>query len=239
MKEFDFERAWRDVAKPEFTELMQVAAFQNVLLFAETPDARACQRGPYPMVDWPSDGGELRAAIEALSDEELSRAAHAVYFYGHWGLSKHVKSMHEDGFYWKLSAWCDEVLCKRHNMDPRNKGNANLYVSKVVRNGVLEVRFESRDYFGRREIGPAIGPVIIQLTASTWWRRLRKPKRNREFGFGSANREEGAAFDYFEGTKDDQKALAELEEMQVNTRREVPAWWSKWENIVARFQIER
>lgn len=76
--EFNFERAWRDLARPEFLALPKAV---RGLYLASRADSVDWFQGEDLDIPFPD---ALRAAFEPISSYDLAVAAHVTYFWGHW-----------------------------------------------------------------------------------------------------------------------------------------------------------
>lgn len=113
MREFNYERAWRELAKPRFDNLApglrdlfyQVRAASGELASVPQdavnpfPDTEVCRA--------------LVAEFDKFSSEELSEAACVIYYYGHWGYTKEGKEAQIGGAYWRFQRLADHVVIKR------------------------------------------------------------------------------------------------------------------------------
>jgi hypothetical protein len=79
-KEFNYKRAWRELARPAFAKLSKEV--RDLLDFV-IKDCRDCRQGPDLNVPWPDD--DLKARFMAIPSRELAVAARTIYFWGHWG----------------------------------------------------------------------------------------------------------------------------------------------------------
>lgn len=170
MKQFNYKRAWIEMAVPAFEALTS----EVVTLIAETVAVSAdlSQKEDLDM-PWP-DG--LRAEFEKIDSLELAKAARAVYQIGHWkpffrevtlfdlpeGSS--IGSAYRDatrlvvtGGYWKFSNYADQVLTERLGF-PRLRGSGGKRgTSHVVIEGALRACLSTEDLWTWEEIGWAVG----------------------------------------------------------------------------------
>jgi hypothetical protein len=142
--EFNFVRAWTELAKPEL-----IALSSKVVDLLIQTDELAADLSQLPNLSMPWPPG-LRDGFEALSDLELAQAARVIYCYGHWGSGKDVAPLQSKGTYWKFSRYADQVLCKRLDVSANHKNENGI--SFDITQGCLRVCAEGRDFWTWREI---------------------------------------------------------------------------------------
>jgi len=108
MKEFNYQRAWKEFVKPEFDKLS--ATIQGLL--AQT---RACvdslaQNGNGLVGQTP----ELVAAFDTVPVEELAWASKVIYYYGHLASNRECQ---EGGLCWKFEKLADASIINRQKVD--------------------------------------------------------------------------------------------------------------------------
>lgn len=169
MKEFNYSRAWWELALPAWNALPE-AAKNLALLVAD--DCGDCLQLESLDTEWP-EKGKLRLTMEGLKSEVLAVAAHTVWAMGHWcpGPSRALfddaqnkdalalgKRLQATGGYWKFANYCDQILRARLNLSPRNV--SHIGVSFAIHEGVLRVCWNHRDGWQWTEVGWA--------TMQTW-----------------------------------------------------------------------
>ena len=113
MREFNYQRAWREWAQPRFDKLSPElrALFTDVL--AATDDLHTVPQKyetPFPDTE---KGNALAVAFSKFGSEELAEAACVIYYYGHWGYTAEGKESQKGGAYWLFQRLADHVTIKR------------------------------------------------------------------------------------------------------------------------------
>ena len=188
MKQFDYRRAWFELAGPLYDRLPDhVRAL--LARVAETSVALV-QRDDYTMA-WPDDAGALRAAFAALPSDLLAGSARVVYYVGHWQPSgADAESARQvpgpsSGATWKYSDYADQVLRDRLGVRARGPGTgAHLEIHE----GVLRVCYSARDLWTWAEVAPATedgrtfaehAAESVQLAAREAFERGRRRSHRR------------------------------------------------------------
>lgn len=134
MKEFNYQRAWKEFVKPEFDKLSatvkgllaQTAACVNSL----AQDKSLALVGQTP---------ELVAAFDAVPVEELAWASKVVYYYGHLASNRECQ---DGGLYWKFEKLADASIINREKVDSSKPlstpGLVAMHDSKVKMDKALE-----------------------------------------------------------------------------------------------------
>lgn len=191
MKEFNFERAWNELAVPAWKKLPEAARNLALLVAADCGDCRQLESLD---TEWPKEG-KLRLTMEGLTSEVLSVAAHTVWALGHWcpGLLLNGeeppanvllgKRLQKTGGYWKFANYCDQILRARLNLSPRNV--SHIGVSFAVHEGVLRVCWNHRDGWQWTEIGWATMQTWDRAQAafprSTLEKKLQEAKGDKKY----------------------------------------------------------
>lgn len=148
MKTFDYETAWKELARPAFDALPEPVR----ALYARTcEESRPFHQDRALNVIWPAT--VLRAAFDATPAPELAAAARAAYFCGHWKPDREPFLGANTGATWKFSDYADQSLRARFNVSNDDR----IGTAKVVRilEGYVRVCFSTPDLWTWKEIGPA------------------------------------------------------------------------------------
>jgi len=105
MKEFNYERAWREYVKPEFEKLSGMVH----LLFVQTATV-VDSLGQARDLSLVGQTPELVAAFDAVPVEELAWASQVIYYYGHLAPDRTAQS---GGLYWKFQKLADASIINR------------------------------------------------------------------------------------------------------------------------------
>lgn len=146
MPQFDFVAAWREVANPAYLALPQ-----NLRDLFETVRevAKDLQQDKNLDMPWPEG---LKSQFDEIPAEELSKAAHVIYCWGHWG----GMDSSSGGAYWKFSRYADQSLRPRLGMDPSSTWeDPPRGLSFKVCDGLLRLCYSSRDLWTWTKIGLA------------------------------------------------------------------------------------
>lgn len=132
---FDYKRAWREEAAPKLLSL-PISSLQ--LVWRTHTEAKGIRQRRDLSLDWPNTG--LRADFVAMSNEELSYAAHVVACEGHWhpGYKDWLKPLTKDGTYWRFAAYADEIL--RSNLGIKTISDVKGFTLEILE-GKLRVGF--------------------------------------------------------------------------------------------------
>ena len=111
MKEFNYKRAWNELAYPRYCQLSKDVRKLFELVQSTCGDQR--QNSSLGM-DWPD--GDLEQRFYHVPSEELARALHVIYGLGHWDYDKtegeeYVRDNH--GAYWKFQYFAKQSLTER------------------------------------------------------------------------------------------------------------------------------
>ncbi len=154
MRTFDYAAAWRDVARPAFNALPESV---RKLLARVAEECRELHQGPDLAMVWPNDGGELRAAFDAIPDEDLAWGARVIHDTGHWypGNGRGVELPgREHGAHWKFSHYADQRLRVRVLQRPEADREHGAGLSWAVLEGTLRLCYTSRDMWTWAEVAP-------------------------------------------------------------------------------------
>jgi len=112
--EFNFVRAQREWAYPRWLELSD--AIKALYVRVQRECAGLSQNHSLGM-DWPADGS-LKAAFDAIPNDELIEAQDVIYYLGHWD-AKENKDLQfprdKCGGYWKFQKYARQSLVERPN----------------------------------------------------------------------------------------------------------------------------
>lgn len=124
---FDFRRAWRELADPEYRKLPERMRELHKRVDFECAglDQLNDLSMPWPKVK-PGEleqSPSLREAFEAQTSEDLAVASRVVWSYGHWmpGGSPRPRSR-QTGSTWKFAMYCDQILTLRLGVEAAAKG---------------------------------------------------------------------------------------------------------------------
>lgn len=81
MSEFNFRRAHREWAQPQFARLSVQVRLALQMVIAQ---ADKLQQNKSLDIDWPADNPQLKEAFDAIPVDELGKASRVIYYYGHW-----------------------------------------------------------------------------------------------------------------------------------------------------------
>lgn len=148
MTQFNYVRAWQEMAKPAFENLPSDIHKLVQRVFVEGAEL---QQKPDLTMSWP-EGSDLRKEFGCYASEDLAKASHIVNCYGHWapGLRKQLhlddigyqnalnraSALQNVGTHWKFSHYCDQVLRDRCDL-PRDMEGAG--VGYLIMQGFLRI----------------------------------------------------------------------------------------------------
>lgn len=152
MKEFDFVKAWSEVAYPAFLSLPQ-----NIRdLFWETHvKADGIVQDESLDLPWPENDIEFKNKFIEISAEELAKASRAIYWFGHWGFNLCSRA----GSYWKFSMYADQVLRNKLWQTETSKTNIETGWGLQVHQGFLRANLSAPNFWVWEEIGLATDKV--------------------------------------------------------------------------------
>ena len=130
--DFNYRRAWHELARPAFRCLPA-----NIRDLYELVRADYCHlvQGLNLDVVWPQYPG-LRNLFEDLDSEYLAQAAAVIHNYGHW-----MCDGNDGGAHWRFSNLADQVLRQRLGLGRDGKGRLHF----VVVEGALRFCHDTRD----------------------------------------------------------------------------------------------
>jgi hypothetical protein len=158
-REFNFQKAWEEIAKPNYDQLPQVFKDAYQLVATKYRDLR---QNPDLDVDLPDDVRELVSGQTTL---QIAIAAHTIYFWGHWGHCTKA-TVHYPGVapkeieadMWLESAIKDyiklmneygepsgEIRTERHHNGPTDGTGAYWKVAKML-DRILRERLKNVDH---------------------------------------------------------------------------------------------
>lgn len=115
MREFNYRRAWTELAKPAVEalspELKRLWERTRELSVAGKLDKCDSPRSPESF--FPEDEPEFRRDFAAIPSEQLAAAACALYYYGHWSFGEEGNSRADAGAYWRFEKLADEITLSR------------------------------------------------------------------------------------------------------------------------------
>jgi hypothetical protein len=154
--QFDFRRAWNEVAKPAFDALPQNLRDLYERICVECKDLH--QESGTLNMPWPGDDpirwpyGSLRAVFDAVDAEWLAQAARVINCYGHWSPSGHVQA--GGGGTWKFSNYADQILRERCGMNVVCAGKYKTSgITYQIHEGLLRVCYEDPHSWWWHEVG--------------------------------------------------------------------------------------
>jgi hypothetical protein len=160
MKQFDYKRAYAELAEP---------AWKGLQLDVQALVSRVCVTAANVGQDpdtldtvWPVDehgNNALKAAFSVIPSDQLARASRAVFSAGDWasGTDEGLK-LQEAGAYWKFSSYCDQVLRERLELPPRGtKHGDGAHIE--VHEGSLRLCVSTPDSWTWTDVGPATSAV--------------------------------------------------------------------------------
>lgn len=132
---FDYKKAWREEAAPRLLSL-PVSSLQ--LIWRTHTEAKGLRQRRDLSLDWPNT--DLKAAFLAMSDDELSYAAHVVSCAGHWhpGYKDWLKPLTKDGTYWRFATYANEILYL--NLELKKPSSIHGFTLEVIE-GALRVGY--------------------------------------------------------------------------------------------------
>lgn len=135
---FDYERAWKELAKPGFDSIIENSDVKE-LLDTITEHCKELRQDAKTLdLPWPEGLKEkfLRERFERIDTPTLALASFMVYNYGHWMPSNQTE--HRSLETWRFSNFADQILRKRLKIE-REIGVYSLALgySFVVDHGLL------------------------------------------------------------------------------------------------------
>lgn len=163
MKEFDYSRAYEELAEPAWKALpvdVQSLIERVIVTAANVKQDRATLDTQWPV----NEHGvhTLKIAFAMIPSDQLARAARAVYFSGHWAAASTGDEgvrLQEHGAYWKFSSYCDQILRECLDLpsaDDRTRGSGTW---QEVHQGYLRLCVSTPDSWAHYDIGPATQEV--------------------------------------------------------------------------------
>lgn len=152
MKEFDYAKAWRDLAAPA------VAALSPAMLDLYAATVAADEAEPIRQDSacdciWPA--GDLRDRFRAADPDELATAARAIYFFGHWHPGKVDGAEpligRKAGATWKFSHLADQTLREHYRVGRSVNRGAGLMIFE----GQARIGYASPYTWTWQDIAPA------------------------------------------------------------------------------------
>ncbi len=181
MKEFNYKRAWRELARTEWEQLPPPV--RDLVWRTNEESANLVQNENLDM-PWPRSN--LRECIEMIGAAYLAHASRVVHDFGHWAPSKKLQEdlfddlrllddaikLQTNGGYWKFSNYADQVLTAKLGLVRDRNAKVRINPDKpnpsvAVHEGIIRVGFSSADTSTWSEIGWA--------NETTWKRILSVP----------------------------------------------------------------
>lgn len=174
MSDFDYERAWIELAMPQFEKYIltsipwQRAITEYKRLHTQDPSLfiQDKQSLDIPLTPVASILEPLRLMDPML----LALGTHINYFYSHWCPAKRAiqareltDHIHPSGS-WHLSNLIDQHLCTTLTI-PRNRTGAASHRSIACHEGFIRLCFSTSNYWTWENIGPAC-PLILDLLSA-------------------------------------------------------------------------
>lgn len=146
--DFDYKRAWKELAEPEFKKLPDVVH----KLYHNIHDHYShCQQDRDCDLPWPDD--RIKTVFDSIDLSVLARASRVIYFYGHWG-----SGLENNGAYWRFSLWADQTIRRKLALDESSVTGvfraARYNISLAIREGYLRVCRSTKASWTWEEIGP-------------------------------------------------------------------------------------
>lgn len=158
--DFDYRRAYKEIAEPAFEVLPQ-----NVRDLYERicKDFKAAQQDKNTDMPWPegtddNSVSDLWQRFDGIPDDILAMASRVIHYFGHWKPSG--VGGDSTGAYWKFAHWADQTLARKCGL-PEFQGRAKDRdgISYQVNDGFLRVCFSSKDEWLWEELGIATKPM--------------------------------------------------------------------------------
>ena len=178
MKQFNFERAFDEAAKPAHDYLHPAVKFLFILVKDNCADLVQSEDLSMP---WP-DNDFVKASFTKLSDELLAGGARVVYSAGHWAYADYnlafadggpeYKLKHflqDSGAYWKFSNYADQILRERMDIVRDNTSNG---MSFNIIEGMIRVQVSTKNSWNWIEVCLATSENLHRLKNESWPDRI-------------------------------------------------------------------
>jgi len=144
MKQFNYERAWDELALPAYEALPEKAL--SMINWIGQQYAEISQASDLGMDELPG----IREMLNAYSLEELSSWSQTVYYFGHWGYKDEGLNIQINGTYWKVSKLLDQEIARRvfEGEIARNRIKVRNGLYLWIDNGALNLAYEVKWAFG-------------------------------------------------------------------------------------------
>jgi hypothetical protein len=156
--DFDFKRAWTEVAKPALDALFPT--FRDLIYRVQEESEDLGQDKDLNLV-WPKT--DLRAAFEAIPSKELAEIAHVFHAYSHWAFSYEGRWSQLSGLGWHFSNYADQILRARCRLPRDNKDSG---ITFQIYEGLLSICYSSSDCWMSRDIGLATEETLARAMKS-------------------------------------------------------------------------
>lgn len=161
MSEFNFQKAWLELAKPAFDSLPRNIRELVAAVDVECKDFRQ-DKNTFDL-PWPKEADYMKmenppqdwlyTRFNSIDSDLLAPAAHVVWSLGHWAFGKHtLESFQLNGTYWKFSNLADQVLRKRLSLKRHNNSSG---ITFGVHDGFLRLCLSTNHMWRWNEIGLA------------------------------------------------------------------------------------
>lgn len=230
---FDYITAWEELARPQFEAL---PANVRALLDRVTAEAGHLSQLADCSMPWPDetseasiaafDGVTLRQKFDKIPAEFLAKAAHVVYFVGHWGDAQSRAELIPAGSAtWKFSHYADQVLRERLGLPPRgDNGRDKSRIQYAVHEGLIRVAYSSPDMWSWKEVAPATaeGYKAAQAIAADL-RSIIEAARQPNAPRKTIEAQDSAAYEFLQ---------------KLETTSPLKSWpgWEMWADISKRYQ---
>lgn len=162
--DFDYARAWRELARPAYDLL---PANVRDLYARVAAECRECRQDSALDTVWPP-GSDLRSGFEELDAGDLAFASRVIYFLGHWQPSREVAPVPNDhGAHWKFANYADQVLRRRCGL-PETRAHGDG-IGFEVHEGLLRLCCSYPDGWTWEEVGIATPAFLATCQALSTW----------------------------------------------------------------------
>ena len=180
MAEFDYARAWKTLAEPQFLSL---PASVIEVLYQVVADCEGLSQGSDLRMIWPGDGAHplenpggnyLWEAFKAIPTATLAHASRVIWSMGHWE-PLGVTGI-PGGAHWKFSNYADQVLRDRLGLPQITEDKKGI--GYEIHEGMIRLTF-SRGCWIWKEVGLATRGSLEQIRREVL---KSEPVRRRDFG---------------------------------------------------------
>ena len=166
--EFNFRRAWRELASPAFNALPANVRdlYTSICVRCEGMGQSKNLNMPWPDDEDTQHTDSLQGQLEKIPSDVLAQAAQVIHNYGHW---RYDGEGDKTGGHWKFANYIDQVLRVRlgARVDfPPTYGSKAIRQLRVIQ-GCLRVCFSTKDRWSWVEFGPATEANLAELDKMT------------------------------------------------------------------------